>query len=196
MVLFDELVRADRLRRVAVYVGSEAARGAPQLRMPRPEFATHSVAELESVASGVFFRDRPADPALAYGQAKYIAALWMAAEARRHPSLRLVTMSPGNTGGTDLFRDFPLVPRLLLGAVLKPVVLPLLGLAHGLQTGARRLLEALEDERFTGGRFYASRVDKLTGPVVDQSEIVPDLARVEFQDHAAEAMQHLTAAVR
>jgi hypothetical protein len=36
--------------------------------------------------------------------------------------------------------------------------------------------------------FYASPANKLTGPLVTQAEILPDLANPSFQDHANEAI--------
>ena len=94
VVLLDGLVDSGRLRRAAVYVGSEAARGVPKLGMKRPVLSTSSADEFASLCDGTFFRGRKADPTLAYGQVKYVAALWMAATARRHPHLRLLTVSP------------------------------------------------------------------------------------------------------
>ena len=42
-----------------------------------------------------------ADFNLAFGQAKYIGALWMAYLARQYPDRRFITVSPGNTTGTQ-----------------------------------------------------------------------------------------------
>jgi hypothetical protein len=36
--------------------------------------------------------------------------------------------------------------------------------------------------------FYASAANKLTGPLVDQADIFPDLANPSFQDNANEAI--------
>lgn len=55
---------------------------------------------------------RKTEPALAYGQVKYIGALWMASLVRQHPDGRLVTVSPGNTSGTDGPNSLPRPPRL------------------------------------------------------------------------------------
>jgi hypothetical protein len=60
------------------------------------------VALYATVIDGSYFEGRRPNPALAYGQAKYIAALWMASMARQHPNRRFVTMSPGNTGPSGL----------------------------------------------------------------------------------------------
>jgi NAD(P)-dependent dehydrogenase (short-subunit alcohol dehydrogenase family) len=94
VALLDGLLAEDRLRQVAVYAGSEAARGIPKLHMKRPTFATTSTDELASVIDGTWYTDRKVGTALAYGQVKFIAALWMGAIARLHPDRRFVTISP------------------------------------------------------------------------------------------------------
>jgi len=98
VVLLDGLIAADKLGRAAVFAGSEAARGVPRLGMKRPTLATSSADEFASLCDGTYVRGRKADATLAYGQVKYVGALWMAAAARRHPTLRLITMSPGDSG--------------------------------------------------------------------------------------------------
>lgn len=85
-MLLDELINANKLTDVALLVGSEAARGVPKLRMKRPSFATSSVEQFASVIDGSYFTDTKFSPALAYGQAKYLGALWMPALARVTPS--------------------------------------------------------------------------------------------------------------
>ena len=61
------------------------------------------------------FAGSKANGTLAYGQVKLVAALWMASLARRNPKLSsFITMSPGNTSGTDVARDFPLPVRVLM----------------------------------------------------------------------------------
>lgn len=188
VVLLDGLIAANKLGRAAVFAGSEAARGFPQLGMKRPLLATSSADEFASLCDGTYFRGRKADGTLAYGQVKYVGALWMAAAARRHPTLRLITMSPGNTRGTDVARDFPLPLRLLMTYVLLPVVAPLFGMVHTVDHGAKRLIKGLNDETLKNGSFYGSKANTLTGPVIDQSEIFPDLANTTYQDNVNDAV--------
>jgi NAD(P)-dependent dehydrogenase (short-subunit alcohol dehydrogenase family) len=182
-VLLDALLAADRLTEVALYAGSEAARGIPTFRMQRPAFASTSADELAAVIDGSYFEGRKSSPALAYSQAKYIAALWMASMARRHPKQRFVTMSPGNTSGTGTLRDQPLPLRLAA-----KYVLPALGLSHNAATGAGRLVGGITDPALRSGVFYASAAGAVTGPVVDQEGIFPDLGNASFQDNANEAI--------
>ena len=188
IALLEGLLQAGRLNRAAVYVGSEAARGVPKLGLKRPILKNGSIDEFISLCDGSYFRGRKADGTLAYGQVKLVAALWKASLARRRPDLRLITMSPGNTAGTGVARDFPLPVRILLKSVLMPVVQPLLRLVHSVEKGAARLVVALNDPDLRSGIFYASRADALTGPVVDQGTIMPELVEPNFQENANAAV--------
>ena len=100
VVLLEGLLAEGRLGEVAVFVGSEAVRGVPKLRMKGPSFVSTSADELASVIDGSYFATHKPDFNLAFGQAKYIGALWMAYLARQYPDHRFITISPGNTTGT------------------------------------------------------------------------------------------------
>ena len=63
-----------------------------------------------------------------------------------------------------------------------------LGLAHKLDVGAKRLVDGVTDPTLSSGVFYASAANTLKGPLVDQTDIFPDLANATFQDHANEAI--------
>ena len=183
VVLLEGLLTDDRLGEVAVLAGSEAVRGVPKLRMKGPSFVSTSADELATVIDGSYFAGRKPDFNLAFGQAKYIGALWMAYMARQHPDRRFITVSPGNTTGTQAPRDLPLPMR-----VAAKYVMPALGLAHKLDVGAKRLVDGVTDTTLSSGTFYASAANSLTGPMVDQSELLPDLTNPAFQDHANEAI--------
>jgi NAD(P)-dependent dehydrogenase (short-subunit alcohol dehydrogenase family) len=187
-VLLEGLLDAGLLTSTAVLTGSEAARGVPKLRMKRPTFATRSVDEFASVIDGSFFHGSKVDPMLAYGQVKYLGALWMSALARKDPDRRLLTVSPGNTSGTDALRDLATVPRVIMQHVVLRYVGPMFGIAHPLEVGAKRLLDALVAGGLRSGGFYASAAKTLTGPLVDQSGVVADFADETTQDHAYEAI--------
>ena len=188
VVLLEELIAAGALTDVAVLTGSEAARGVPKLRIPRPSFSDSSVEEFASVIDGSFFRDRKFNPMLAYGQVKYLGALWMAATARKHPELRFITMSPGNTAGTEALRDRPAAMRIIASRVILPYVMPALGIGHKLEVGAKRLADAVTDPSLHTGTFYASAANTITGPVIDQAEIVLELRDETIQEHAYAAI--------
>ena len=189
VVLLEELLAARLLTDVAVLVGSEAARGVPKLRIARPTFTDHSSEEFASVIDGSFFQGGRYDVMLAYGQVKYLGALWMGAMARMHPELRFITMSPGNTAGTEALRDQPALVRIIASRILLPYLAPALRIGHRLDVGAKRLVKAVTDASLQSGVFYASAASTITGPVIDQAEIVPDFRDPEIQDRAYEAIQ-------
>jgi NAD(P)-dependent dehydrogenase (short-subunit alcohol dehydrogenase family) len=183
VVLLEGLLADDRLGEVAVLAGSEAARGVPKLRMKGPSFVSHSADELASVIDGSYFASGKADFNLAFGQAKYIGALWMAYLARQHPDRRFLTVSPGNTTGTGAPSDLPLPMR-----VAAKYVMPALGLAHKLDVGSKRLVDGATDPTLSSGVFYASPANKLKGSMIDQTDFLPGLANPSFQDNANEAI--------
>ena len=183
VVLLEGLLAEDRLGEVAVLAGSEAVRGVPKLRMKGPSWVSHSADEFATVIDGSHFVGKKADFNLAFGQAKYIGALWMAYLARQHPARRFITVSPGNTTGTQAASDLPLPMRI--GA---KYIMPTLGLSHNLDVGAKRLVDGVTDTTLTSGVFYASAANTLKGPVVNQADFLPDLANPSFQDHANEAI--------
>jgi NAD(P)-dependent dehydrogenase (short-subunit alcohol dehydrogenase family) len=179
----ERLLAEGRLGEVAVFVGSEAVAGVPKLGMKRPTFVSNSADELATVIDGSYFASRKPDFNLAFAQAKYIGALWMASLARQHPEHRFVTVSPGNTTGTGAASGLPLPMR-----VAAKYVMPALGLSHKLDVGAKRIVDGVTDPALTSGVFYASAANKLKGPLVNQADILPDLANPSFQDHANEAI--------
>ena len=182
-VLLDGLLAEGRLGDVAVFAGSEAVAGVPKLGMKRPSFVSTSADELATVIDGSYFATRKPDFNLAFAQAKYIGALWMASLARQHPDRRFITVSPGNTTGTGAASGLPLPMR-----VAARYVMPALGLSHKLDVGAKRLVDGVTDPALSSGVFYASAANKLNGPLVNQAEILPDLTNITFQEHANEAI--------
>ena len=195
VVLLEDLLAAGLLTDVAVLVGSEAARGVPKLRIARPTFTDHSSEEFASVIDGSFFQGGSYDVMLAYGQVKYLGALWMGAMARMHPELRFITMSPGNTAGTEALRDQPALVRIIGSRILLPYLAPALRIGHRLDVGAKRLVNAVTDASLQSGVFYASAASTITGPVIDQAEIVPDFRDPEIQNRAYEAIQRFVPGV-
>src|SRR5579859_6973786 len=176
VVLLEGLLADGRLGEVAVFAGSEAVRGVPKLRMKGPSFVSTSADELANVIDGSYFAHRKPDFSLAFGQAKYIGALWRAYLARQHPDRRFITVSPGNTTGTQAASDLPLPMR-----IAAKYVMPTLGLAHKRDVGAKRLVDGVTDPTLSSGAFYASAANKLNGPMVNQADFLPDLANPSFQ---------------
>ena len=187
VVLLDELIKAKKLNNVALYAGSEGARGVDEMGMNRPDLKSSTVDEFAKVIDGSFFNNEM-DPMEAYGYIKYVAALWMSSEARNNPDLRFITMSPGFTKGTAVMDDLPLRKKLMFKYIMLPIVAPLKGIVHKLEKGAKRFVDGINNESFTSGVFYASRAKSLVGPVVDQGTIFPDLNNTTFQDNANAAI--------
>jgi len=185
-LLVDELIGAGKLTKVAVYAGSEAARGVKIMMMARPALKTSSVDEIVSVIDGSMFGAN-ADPMKSYGTIKYVAALWMSSMSRKHPDIRFVTMSPGGTSGTNAADALTGFQRVMMKNIMMPMM-TLIGAMHPLSEGARRYVDALNDESFKTGVFYASASGGMTGKVGDQSEQFADLANATYQDNAHEAI--------
>ncbi len=183
VVLLETLLAEDHLGEVAVFAGSEAARGIPKMGFKRPSFVSQSADELATVIDGSYFAGRKTSVNLAYGQAKLIGILWMAYLARRHPDRRFICVSPGNTTGTQAPNDLALPFRMAA-----KYVMPHLGISHKLDVGAKRLVDGVTDPNLSSGVFYASATNTLKGPLVNQADIFPDLANPSFQDHANEAI--------
>ena len=191
VVLLEELVKAKKLTKVAVYVSSEAARGIPKMGMKRPNLETSSADEFASIADGSFYGDSFA-PMVAYGPAKYVATMWMSSFARKNPDLRVISVSPGGTSGTAAMDSLPPMMKFFFKQI-GPRVMPLFGLMHGLEKGAKRYVDALNDESYKSGGFYASKASVVVGPLVDQGTIFGDLDSEVFQDNASEAIHRFIA---
>jgi NAD(P)-dependent dehydrogenase (short-subunit alcohol dehydrogenase family) len=185
-LLVDELIAAGKLKKVAVYAGSEAMRGVRQVRIKRLTFETSSSDEFASVIDGSWLGGAYTAMA-AYAASKYVAALWIGSMARRHPSIRFVTMSPGGTSGTAAPDGMQGFQRIFVKYFGKPLMVAL-GMMHNVETGAARYVNALTDERYKSGVFYGTVADALIGKVVDQATIYADLANEDFQDNAYEAI--------
>jgi NAD(P)-dependent dehydrogenase (short-subunit alcohol dehydrogenase family) len=188
VVLLDELLKAKKLTSAAVFLGSEAARGVKQIGIKCPVFESYSVEEFASVVDGKIFAGKKPDAMLAFGQVKYLGAMWMSSVARKNPELKVITVSPGNTKGTDASNHLPLPLKLLIKLVMFPIVMPLMRIIHDLETGAGRIVRSLSDASIKSGRFYASAAGKLTGPLVDQSTIRPEMNNETYQDNANQAV--------
>ncbi|NND05896.1 MAG: SDR family NAD(P)-dependent oxidoreductase [Saprospiraceae bacterium] len=184
VVLAEGLIAAKKLTNVAIFAGSEAARGVENMGMKRPELKTSSLDEFATIADGSF-HGNISDPAIAYGPIKYMGALWMSSLARKHNNIRIVTMSPGATSGTEGMKGVPFLKRIIFTFMFK--ILALSGNSHGVKTGAKRYVDGLLDESFKSGVFYASK-SGTAGPLADQSKLFADLGNERIQDNASDAI--------
>ena len=133
--------------------------GGPEVADEGAILGLTSADELATVIDGSYFAGKKADFNLAFGQAKYIGALWMAYLARQHPDRRFITVSPGDTTGTQASNDLPFPLR-----VAARYVMPALGISHKLEVGAKRLVDGVTDPTLSSGVFYASAANKLRVP--------------------------------
>lgn len=184
-VLTNELLKAGKLTKTAVYAGSEAARGVPEMGMKRPNLTSSSVDEFAGIASGSVYASVK-DATVPYGPIKYMAALWMSAMARDYPQIRFVTMSPGATTGTEGFETLSWLRKHVMKSMMK--VMLMIGKVHKLEVGAQRFVDGLLSETYQSGGFYASQKG-LTGLLGEQSEIFADLANVQYQNNAKQAIE-------
>ena len=114
----------------------------------------------------------------------------MASLARRYPAVRLVTMSPGGTAGTNGLDALPPVKRFLMRHLAMPLMVRF-GHVHNVQAGAKRYVDAILDAQYATGVFYGN--DKKTiGPLTDQARFFPDLSNPAFQDNARAAILRFT----
>lgn len=191
VVLVDELLERQLITSTVLYAGSEAARGIPKMGVAKPDMLSCSADEYASIADGSKFGP-DADPLDIYGTIKLTAAMWMGSMARQHPHVRFVTMSPGGTTGTNGMDDLPLLKKVFF-KYIGGTLMPIFGMMHNVETGAKRYVDGLLNERFESGHFYASREGSPTGPVIDQAEIDASLANPDYQDNANQAVHRFAA---
>ena len=188
VVLLEELLKSEKLTEASIFSGSETARGVPRLGLKKPRLNSYSVDEFATVCDGTFFEGK-ANFMIAYQYVKFLGALYMGAMARRYPDLRLMTVSPGSTIGTDIYNNAPLSTRVLLKIVSALPIKSLQGRNfHGVEAGAKRYVDGLNDNSNKTGAFYASERSVLTGPMVDQGAFFADLNNEHYQDNAYEAL--------
>ncbi|WP_062268831.1 SDR family NAD(P)-dependent oxidoreductase [Endozoicomonas arenosclerae] len=184
-VLTEELLKANKLKYVALYAGSEAARGVKEMGMKRPDLKTSSIEEFVSIGDGSFYGDTH-DATIPYGPIKYMAALWISSMARKHPKIRFITMSPGATTGTEGFNTLSPLKQFFMKSMMQAMLL--LGKVHRVETGAQRYIDGLFNDTYKSGSFYASQKG-LTGPLGEQGLIFADINNENFQDNAYQAIQ-------
>lgn len=190
-VLAEELLKQNKVNNVIMLASSESARGIKKMGMKRPSLKENSTEELASILDGSYFGEK-LDATKAYGHVKYVATMWMSSLARKYPNVKLVSMSPGSTSGTAAMDSASPILKFVFQRIMMPIVMPLLGLAHGVDKGAARFVDAISNKKYQSGGFYASTESKLTGEIVDQFSIFPTMANETYQDNAYEAVHKFT----
>ena len=188
VILVDELIKHDKLRKAVLYPSAEAVPGVKMLGMKPVAMKTSSVDEFAAVLDGTYFGNK-FDVTQAYGYVKYVATMWMLSMARKYPDIKFIVVSPGNTKGTLAPNNLPPAMKFMLKNFMMPVVFPLMGgMVHKLEVGAKRFVDGISDERYKSGVFYASKEGKLSGNMVDQSTFFTALKNTTFQDNADKAI--------
>jgi NAD(P)-dependent dehydrogenase (short-subunit alcohol dehydrogenase family) len=188
VVLVDELIKRNKLRKTVLFVSAEAVPGVKPLGMKPVAMPTSSADEFAAVLDGTYFGNK-FNAVQAYGYVKYAGTMWALSMARKHPELKFVVVSPGNTQGTLAPDNLPPPMRFMLKYVMMPIVFPLMGgMVHKLEVGVKRFVDAVSDEQYESGVFYASKEGKLSGDMVDQSTFFTSLKNASFQDHANQAI--------
>ena len=192
VIMVEELIKRGKLRKVVLAVSAEAVPGVKMLGVKRVSMGTSSADEFAAVLDGSYFGKKFV-PLNAYAYVKYAETMWTLSMARKYPRLKFVAVSPGNTKGTQAPDSLPPPMRFMLNYVMMPIVFPLMGeMVHTLDVGAKRFVDAISDERYNSGVFYASKEGKLSGDMVDQSTFFTDLKNTSFQDNAYEAIHRFT----
>jgi NAD(P)-dependent dehydrogenase (short-subunit alcohol dehydrogenase family) len=186
-VLVEELLKANKLTNVALYASSEAVRGVKKMGMKAPAMKSSSASEFASVFDGSFFTGKK-DGMEAYTYVKYGATMWMSSLSRKYPNVKFLSVSPGGTKGTNVMDDLPPVQRFMFKYVGMPFLMPLMGMAHNVDKAAKRYVDGISDPKLETGKFYASKGQKLTGAMVNQASLFPDLENQNYQDNAYEAI--------
>ncbi|MET3105972.1 NAD(P)-dependent dehydrogenase (short-subunit alcohol dehydrogenase family) [Oxalobacteraceae bacterium GrIS 1.18] len=190
VILVEELIKRDRLSQTVLVVSAEAVPGVKMLGIKPVAMRTSSAEEFAAVLDGSYFGNK-FDALQAYAYVKYAASMWALSMARKYPKLKFVVVSPGNTKGTQAPTNLPPPMQFMLKYLMMPVVFPLMGgMVHGLEVGAKRFVDAVSDEQYQSGVFYASKQGKLSGDMVDQSSFFTDLNNTVSQDNANEAIHH------
>ena len=186
VVLVNELLKAKKLSKIAIFSGSEAARGIKKIGMKRPDLKHSSIAEFKSIADGSYFAGN-FDANKGYVLVKYMAALWISSMARKNTGIKFLTISPGMTSGTDVMNNMPPIARFLVKQ-LAHRVMRFFGLIHSLESGAKRYLAVLQNTSLYNGVFYASAEHTITGVLVDQAIIFEDFNNEKFQSNVDKAI--------
>ena len=191
VILVEELIKRDKLRKTVLSVSAEAVPGVKMLGVKPVSMRTSSVDEFAAVLDGSYF-GKKFNALQAYAYVKYAETMWTLSMARKYPKLKFVVVS-SRKYKKELRRQNSLSSpmRFMLKYVMMPIVFPLMGgMVHTLDVGAKRFVDAISDERYKSGVFYASKEGKLSGDMVDQSTFFTDLKNTSFQDNANEAIHH------
>src|ERR1017187_8334858 len=92
VILVEELIKRDNLRKTVLSVSAEAVPGVMMLGMKPVSMKTSSVDEFAAVLDGSYFGNK-FDITQAYGYVKYAATMWTLSMARKYPDIKFVVVS-------------------------------------------------------------------------------------------------------
>ncbi len=185
-VLVEGLIKVGKLNKVAMLASSEGVIMGMKKGLKESGQNTHSSEELQSILNGSYFGEKY-NVMKGYQLVKYIATLYMSSLARKYPDYKFISMSPGAVPGTSIADNSPIMFKIMWNKIY-PIMIALFGVGHKIDKGAERFLDAITNDRYRSGRFYASKESKFTGEIVDQFQILPALANVDSQDNAYKAV--------
>jgi len=165
--LLDEGLLSDDAH--IIISGSEAARGDVPTFHPLDvgAFANeHFDGDLEAAIEAQILMEPPAvyKPSDVYATAKVFVAWWAAELARSLPAgMTVNAVSPGSTPDTNAINNAPFYMRYLMVPLFKLVP----GMSHSVADGASRYLEVASYGDEVTGKFFASPLKKMTGPLVE-----------------------------
>jgi len=176
----NELLAHKKLNQVALYVGSEGARGLKGMA-PKPDLGDFSESIIKAVATGSYPPNKN-NKILTYGSIKLIGAMWMSALSRKHENIKFLTVSPGGTKGTNAFKNASLPMRIMSEYIVMPL-LGMMGKVHKVKDGAQRFVDAVTQEKYKSGVFYASKDDSPIGALADQVAFLPEFYNETYQEN-------------
>jgi len=185
-VLVEGLIKAGKLNKNAMYASSEGILSVKKKGLKGSALNTHSSEELASILDGTYFGEK-FSVIQAYQLVKYVATLYISSLSRKYPDIKFISMSPGATSGTSVADNTAPMMKFLWNNIM-PIMFSLFGMGHKVDKAAARFVDAISNQKYKTGGFYASKENKMTGEVVDQFEILPALANTNSQDNAYEAV--------
>lgn len=195
-LMLEGLLKQGKLASKArcVYSGSEIASGVPGMN-PTPVFEAPYVDAVTSHINATFVHDQyeKDNRLFTYGYAKAVGALYISALARENPDMYMVSVSPGGTSGTNVYKNADWWIRKIM--YVAGGLMTLMGKQHSVATGAKRYVDALLQTgyEFPSGTFIASKnKNAVTGALGDQAAKAPMYAldNHELQDAAAKAIRN------
>jgi len=86
-----------------------------------------------------------------------MTALWMSAMARKHPSIRFITISSSATTGAEGFNTLSAIRQYVMKGMMQ--VMLWLGKVHRVEVGAQRYVDGLSNSAYQSGASMRANRD-------------------------------------